>query len=208
MDRTLVVHIVDDDPGVRDSVGVMLEAVGYACEQYPSASAFLGAVGMTRPGCALVDIRMPGMDGLALQKEMLARGLHLPIIFMTGFADVPLAVTAMKNGAIDFVEKPCPLEALRQAIDRAFALVRKDRSAPSETLEAQSRFSCLTPREQEVLDCLVAGDLNKTAAHKLGISPRTVELHRAHIMEKVQVKSLADLVRLAIAAGPFKRESA
>jgi len=201
MAEPLTVHIIDDDAEVRDSTQLVLETAGYRCAAYPSAMQFLEDPRSRQPGCAVVDIRMPGMDGLALQTEMQARGFHVPIVFMTGFADVPLAVAAMKSGAVDFVEKPCPPATLREAINRALAQVRQDRDRADEADEARRRLARLTPREADVLACLVAGDLNKVAAHKLGISPRTVELHRARIMEKAQVRSLADLVRMAITAG-------
>jgi two-component system, LuxR family, response regulator FixJ len=196
-----VVHIVDDDEAVRDSTATLLVGAGYHCLAYPSATEFLASPAKTAPGCVLSDIRMPGMDGLALQAAMAAQGLNTPIVFMTGFADVPVAVRAMKNGAIDFVQKPCDPAALRAAIERAFALGRRERAAPLETAEAERRLAKLTAREGDVLRCLVAGDPNKVTAHKLGISARTVEVHRARVMEKLQVRSLAELVRLALAGG-------
>ena len=195
-----IVHIVDDDPGLRESLDVLLEASGYACRLYASAEALLASDAHTLRGCALVDVRMPGMDGLTLQRELSLRQIRLPVVFMTGFADVPLAVRAMRAGAVDFVEKPCGLPQLREAIDRALAEAEAPIANGVEAREARMRLERLTPREREVLNCLVAGDANKTAAHKLGISARTVEIHRARVMEKMRARSLSELVRLALAA--------
>lgn len=206
--KGLAVHIIDDDPAVREATGLMLRSAGYDCTEFASAQDFLGSPKLTQSGCAIVDIRMPGLDGIGLQRELVARGVTLPIIFMTGYADVPLAVSAMKNGAVDFVEKPCPPDLLKEAVERAFTLVLQERSAAEDAVEARTRLSRLTPRERDVLDGLVAGDMNKIVAYKLGISPRTVELHRARIMDKMHVKSLAELVKLAVAAGPLDREKA
>ena len=164
-----------------------------------------------RAGCALVDVRMPEMDGLALLQELKARGSELAVIIMTGFADVPLAVKAMKAGAVDFVEKPCPREELVDAVERALAKAKAAQSDDAVRKEAQTRLDRLTEREREVLELLVAGDANKVVAHKLGISPRTVEIHRGRLMEKTQAKSLAELVRLTLAARAppdFRRRSA
>ena len=195
-DRALV-HIVDDDDAIRESTKAVLEAAGFACATYRSALEFLDT-GDLKTGCAVVDVRMPEMDGLALLNELSARKSDLPVIVMTGFADVSLAVRAMKAGAVDFVEKPTPPDALVEAVRRAFT---KAQLGDSERREAQARFERLTQREAEVLELLVAGDPNKIVAHKLGISPRTVEIHRGRLMEKTQAKSLADLVRMALAAG-------
>lgn len=199
-DRALV-HIVDDDDAVRESTKAVLEAAGFACATYRSALEFLDT-GDLKAGCAVVDVRMPEMDGLALLNELSARKSDLPVIVMTGFADVSLAVRAMKAGAVDFVEKPTPPDALVEAVRRAFT---KARSGDTERREAQARFERLTQREAEVLELLVAGDPNKIVAHKLGISPRTVEIHRGRLMEKTQAKSLADLVRMALAAASLRR---
>ena len=195
-----IVHIVDDDPGLRESLDVLLQASGYACRLYASAEALLASDIDTLRGCALVDVRMPGMDGLTLQTELSLRQIRLPVVFMTGFADVPLAVQAMRAGAVDFVEKPCGLPQLREAIDRALAEAEVPIANGGEAKEARKRLERLTPRQREVLNCLVAGDANKIAAHKLGISARTMEVHRARVMEKTQAKSLSGLVRLALAA--------
>lgn len=197
---TLAVYIVDDDESVRDSIRTILESSGFHCRTYASAVEFL-AVLQDAPGCALVDVRMPGMDGLALLEAMKERRIDVPVVMMTGFADVPLAVRAMKAGAIDFIEKPMAREDLLGAVSRAMERARIAQFAVSDHQAAKSRFDRLTDREREVLDLLVSGNPNKTVAHKLGISPRTVEIHRSRLMEKAGVKNFAELVRMALAAG-------
>jgi len=154
-----------------------------------------------RIGCVLADVRMPGMDGLELQRQLNTRGIGLPVIFMTGFGEVALAVQAMKAGAVDFVEKPCTLERLKDSLSRALARSETSQRAAAETAQARERLSRLTPRERDVLRLLVIGKPNKIIAHELAISPRTVEIHRARVMDKVDVKSLSELVRLSLAAG-------
>lgn len=193
------VHIVDDDEAMRDSLRALLEGAGFACASYASAAAFLASPERAA-GCALVDVRMPGMDGLALLREIAARHAGIGVVVMTGFADVPLAVRAMREGAVDFVEKPIARDTLIDAVRRAFA--KAETALPDDgRREALVRFERLTEREREVLALLVSGDANKVVAHKLGISPRTVEIHRGRLMEKTQAKNLADLVRMALAAG-------
>lgn len=198
------ISIVDDDADVRDSLAAMLGASGYRCATFASGEEFLA--GAPGAGCAIVDVRMPTMDGLAVQAEMRRRGFATPVIFLTGFADVPLAVQAMKAGAVDFVEKPCEPATLRAAIERALALGAAP-AAGAPDPAAVSRIERLTPRERDVLEWLVAGASNKIVAWRLGISPRTVEIHRARVMEKAEVRSLSELVRLALAAGVSPRES-
>ena len=195
------VHIVDDNEAIRDSIRAVLDNAGFACATYSSADAFLANPASLAPGCALVDVRMPGTDGLALLQELTTRGSAVSVVIMTGFADVPLAVRAMKAGAVDFVEKPCAREVLVAAVERALAAKRESPSDQAARTAAQARIDRLTQRERDVLELLVAGDANKVVAHKLGISPRTVEIHRGRLMEKAQVKSLAELVRVALAAG-------
>jgi two-component system response regulator FixJ len=190
------VHVVDDDDDLRESLKALLDAAGFRCSNYASARAFLEA-GATS-GCALVDVRMPEVDGLALLNELSSRKSRLPVIIMTGFADVPLAVRAMKAGAVDFVEKPTPPEVLIGAVRRALERAQASDAAQP---EARARLDRLTDRETDVLKLLVVGDSNKVVAHKLGISSRTVEIHRARLMEKLEAAKLADLVRLALAAG-------
>src|SRR5262245_48399834 len=196
----LTVHIVDDDDAVRESLKAMLETTGLSCTTYASATAFLGATERT-PGCALVDVRMPDMDGLTLLRALKQQQPDIGVVIMTGFADVSLAVTAMREGAVDFIEKPARLAAISEAVRRALAKVGEARFSESERREAQARFDRLTDREREVMDLLVAGHANKIIAHQLGISPRTVEIHRGRLMEKTQAKNLAELVRVALTAG-------
>lgn len=200
MGEERTVHIVDDDDGIRDSLSAMLQACGYRCQLHPSALSLLAADAKALTGCAILDVRMPGMDGLALQRELLRRDIRLPVIFMTGFADVPLAVSAMRAGAVDFVEKPCALPKLREVIDRALGTAATLPSGSQATGDLQMRFERLTSRERDVLNCVIAGHPNKITAYKLGISARTVEIHRARVMEKTQARSLSELVRMAMAA--------
>lgn len=192
------IHVVDDDDAIRDSIKTMLEASGFTCTAFASAAAFLAA--KPASGCALVDVRMPGMDGLGLLEHLNAHGPAIPVVIMTGFADVPLAVKAMRAGAVDFIEKPCPRDQLIDAVRRALKGASA-RTGDKDQEDAKARFEKLTDRERDVLKLVVAGDANKVIAHKLGISPRTVEIHRGRLMEKTGVQSLAELVRLALRAG-------
>lgn len=195
------IFIVDDDADVRDSLRALLESAKYDVEDYDSAASFLSVVAPGRGACLVADIRMPDMDGLALQEELGRRKIGLPVIIVTGHGDVPLAVRAMKAGAIDFIEKPYDDEQLLASVDRARAMSDSQRAEAASAQLAVERIAVLTPREREVLVHLVAGQPNKVIAHELGISPRTVEIHRAHLMEKMQARSLSDLVRIAMTAG-------
>lgn len=194
------VHVVDDDEAIRDSLAVLLEAAGFTVAAYPSADAFL-VTAPQGPGCVVIDVRMPGMGGLELQDELTRRGRRIPVIVMTGHAEVPLAVKAMKAGAVDFVEKPFEDGAMLAAIRRAFNLGIETARAEAQGNEIGSRLAQLTPREREVLDALVAGKPNKIIAHELSISPRTVEIHRARVMDKMAARTLSDLVRMALSVG-------
>jgi len=194
------VHVVDDDEAIRDSLTLLLGAAGFTAASYPSADAFLAAAPQG-PGCIVIDVRMPGMGGLELQEELARRGRRIPVIVMTGHAEVPLAVKAMKAGAVDFVEKPFEEQAMLAAIRRAFSLGLKTARAEAEGNEIGSRLAQLTPREREVLDALVAGKPNKIIAYELSISPRTVEIHRARVMDKMAARTLSDLVRMALSVG-------
>jgi len=197
-DSGLVV-VVDDDQAIRRSLSALLQSFGYAVAGFSSALAFLADI-PPDAGCMIVDIRMPEMDGLTLQEEMNKRDIRIPVIIMTGHGDVPLAVTAMKAGAVDFLEKPSNDDTLISAVRRALEIGSRDRDRVAEAKAAQDLLSELTPRERSVLDKLVAGRSNKVAAYELGISPRTIEIHRARIMTKMHAKSLSDLVRVALAA--------
>jgi two-component system response regulator FixJ len=191
-----VVHLIDDDEGVRQAVAFLLATSGFAVRVYESADAFLEAVPNLRSGCIVTDVRMPGMDGLALQRELRARGIALPVIVITGHADVPLAVEAMKAGAVDFIEKPFSDESLLSAIRAAIDRHVEDARRAEEVAAIKAKLNALTPREREVLDGLVAGLPNKTIAYDLKISARTVEVHRANVMARMGAHSLADLVRM------------
>ena len=197
--ETETVHIVDDDPGVRDALRVFLESVGYAVQTHDGAEDFL-AVAATAAGCVLTDVRMPGVDGLELQRRLSGLGTRLAVILMTGQADVPIAVRAMKAGAVDFLEKPVDEQPLLDAVQRALAASRRLLDEASAVAEAGKLLARLTPRERDVLDLLAAGLPNKAVANKLGISPRTIEVHRARILEKLEVSSLPELVRIVLAA--------
>ena len=196
-----VVFIVDDDEAVRDSLEALLVAKGHRVDAYASGDEFLAAYRPDFRGCALVDLRMPGIDGIGVIERLKARGSKLPVVVVTGHGDVPLAVKAMKAGAIDFIEKPYNnqtiLDTVRQALARAGAASTTD----AEAAKAAERLALLTPREHEVLQQLVIGRPNKIIAYELKISPRTVEIHRANLMKKMEAGSLPHLVRLALAAG-------
>jgi two-component system response regulator FixJ len=196
-----MVFVVDDDADARDSLCALLESAGVASEAHASARAFLDAYQAGRPGCLIADIRMPDMDGLELQEELNRRNAGLPVIVVTGHADVPLAVRAMKAGAVDLIEKPFDDTLLLASVKRALAQAHGAREQAAATESAKTRIASLSARERQVLELLVAGQPNKIIAFELDISPRTVEIHRAHVMEKMEAKSLSDLVRAAIAAG-------
>jgi two-component system response regulator FixJ len=193
------VFIVDDDADIRDSLQLLLEVAGFRVRNFTSAKLFL-ADDSAKHGCLIADIRMPDMSGLELQEEVARRHLDLPVIIMTGHGDVPLAVRAMKAGAIDFLEKPFDEEKMLTSVRRALEIGSKARSRAAEAKAAQTLLASLTPRERGVLDKLVQGRSNKVVAYELGISPRTVEIHRAHIMGKMEASSLSDLVRVVLAA--------
>lgn len=199
MAQTSTVHVVDDDDAVRDSLEILLRAAGFEVATYPSGDAFLARMPARPEGCLLIDVRMPGRGGLDVQEELRARNITLPVVIVTGHGDVPLAVRAMKGGAIDFVEKPFSddliIGSVRRALDVGAALRRHDNAAAG----VAERVALLTQRERQVLEKLVAGQPNKVIAYELSISPRTVEIHRARVMEKMQARSLSELVRMALA---------
>lgn len=192
--------MVDDDPAVRESLALLLDAAGFAVRTHPDAESLLAAAGALAPGCVLTDVRMPGMDGLALQRHLAAAGVAVPVVVMTGHADVPLAVAAMKAGAVDFLQKPFAEADLLAVLRQALARAADAAAAAAATAAAGARLAGLTPREQEVLAELVAGHPNKVIAQHLGASPRTIEVHRARVMDKLGVHSLPELVRLVQAA--------
>ncbi|HWY65629.1 MAG TPA: response regulator FixJ [Rhizomicrobium sp.] len=195
------VYVVDDDADIRDSMRLLLEVAGFKVRCFTSARHFL-ADDHPKHGCLIADVRMPDMSGLDLQVEVTRRHIGLPVIIITGHGDVPLAVQAMKAGAIDFLEKPFDDDLMLTSVRRAMEVGSQARSRSAESQAAKELLSSLTPRERSVLDKLVQGRSNKIVAHELGISPRTVEIHRAHIMTKMEASSLSDLVRLVLAAEP------
>jgi two-component system, LuxR family, response regulator FixJ len=192
------VYIVDDDDDFRDSLSILCESVGLRVESFASAREFLEGASPERPGCLVLDIRMPGMSGLELQRELGERGASWPILFMTGHGDVPMAVTALKAGAFDFLTKPFSHQDLLDRIHSAMRVAEEERSRDLRREELTERFASLTPREREVMEHVVQGLANKVVANRLGISQRTVEIHRAQVMEKMAAESLADLVRMAV----------
>jgi two-component system response regulator FixJ len=193
-----LVHVVDDDASVRDSLAFLLEAAGFAVRVYASAAAFLNMASDSTVGCVVTDVQMPELSGLELQRRMGELAIRLPVIVMTGHGDVPIAVAALKAGATDFLEKPFEDEQLLAAVKRAIAISQQAREAAAAAAEINARLATLTPREREVMDRLVAGQPNKTIAYDLGSSPRTVEVHRARVMDKMGARSLAELVRMTI----------
>jgi two-component system, LuxR family, response regulator FixJ len=191
-----VVHLIDDDDGVRQALAFLLTASGFAVRVYDSAMTFLDAIPTLQPGCIVTDVRMPGIDGLELQRRLKARQICLPVIVMTGHGDVPLAVEAMKAGAVDFIEKPFDDETLLSAIRIAVDRHARDAHRNDEVAAIRAKLENLSARELEVLQGLVAGHPNKTIAYDLKISARTVEVHRATLMAKMGAGSLADLIRM------------
>ncbi|GAB0115158.1 response regulator transcription factor [Acidisoma sp. C75] len=199
MDPIETVHVIDDDEAVRHSIRFLLEAEGLSVACYAGADDFLTAPAAIA-GCVLTDVRMPGLDGLELQAQLRRQDVCLPLIVMTGFGDVPAAVRAMKEGAVDFLEKPFAEGDLLRAVRRALERDRAARRAGAEVAAARKRIALLTPREREVLDLLAQGLSNKEMARILGTSPRTIDVHRARVFQKLEADNLAGLVRLVLAA--------
>src|SRR6516165_10189819 len=192
------VFVVDDDTAVRQGLRFMLRAAGYSVEAFASARSFLEDYDPRRGGCLLLDVQMPQTSGLELQQRLNVRGWRIPVIFITGHGTVPLAIAAMKAGAFDFIEKPLREAALLDSIERALQWNDKAYEERLERATLESRAALLTPREREVFELVAAGEPNKSIARRLGISFRTVELHRAHVTEKLHARSLSDLIRMAI----------
>ncbi len=202
------VHIIDDDDALRDSIRLFLASEGFEVQTYASALEFVGALGSLPSGCIVTDVRMPGMSGMELLARISALGRTMPVIVVTGHADVALAVTAMKEGAVDLLEKPFKSEDLTGAVRRALALGQDARASVANSEEARSRLAALSVRETEVLDRLVKGQPNKVIAYEMGISPRTVEVHRANVMKKTQTANLSELIRMFLnvdLGGPASR---
>jgi FixJ family two-component response regulator len=193
--------VVDDDSGVRNAMRVLLKSVGLDSALYASAQEFLAAYQASQPGCLVLDIRMPGMSGLELQQKLNLLGAVIPVIFMTGHGDVPMAVEAMQHGAFDFLQKPFRDQDLLDRIQRALAKDAQLRTSLGEHTRIRAHLDTLTPREREVLDLMTKGKQNKAIAQDLGVSPRTVEIHRARVMEKMNAQSIAELVRMMLDLG-------
>ncbi len=201
MTETRLIHIVDDEDSVRRSASFMLKTSGFTVQTWPSGVAFLKEVRHVEAGCILLDVRMPEMDGLTVQQTLHERGVTMPVIILTGHGDISIAVRAMKAGAVDFIEKPFEKEVLLAAIDAAFERLHASGEVSARAEEAAVVLGALSPREREVLEGLAQGLPNKTIAYDLGISARTVEVHRANVMTKLGARSLSDALRIAFAAG-------
>lgn len=200
MSNERLVYIVDDDDAVRRSAAFMLRHAGFQVRPVESGIAFLKLAKNAERGCVLLDIRMPEMNGLEVQQEMVKQGIDMPVVVLTGHGDVEIAVQAMRAGAINFLEKPYEKEALLAAMEEAFERIENSDLKEMASSEATVRLACLTGRERDVLDGLMTGYPNKTIAYDLGISPRTVEIYRANMMEKLRVRSLAEALRIGFAA--------
>ncbi|HEX7720339.1 MAG TPA: response regulator transcription factor [Woeseiaceae bacterium] len=200
MDTQATVFIVDDDEAIRHAMGLLMRSVGQPCATFHSADDFLESYSDDREGCLVLDIRMPGLGGFELQEKMKELGSTLPIIFITGHGDVPMAVEAMQNGAFDFIQKPFRDQDLLDRIGLAMRADRTKRAEQQKRTDLVGRLLKLTRREREVMDLVVTGKPNKIIAFELGVSQRTVEIHRARVMEKMQAASLADLVRMNLEA--------
>jgi two-component system response regulator FixJ len=196
-----IVHVVDDDADVRQSLAFLLTTAGLTVRVHESADALLKVIAEVEEGCIVTDVRMPGIDGIELQRRLAAAGVRLPVIVMTGHGDIALAVEAMKAGAVDFIEKPFDDEVLIAAIKSALDRRASDRKRNARTAEVRDRLKLLSERERQVMDGLVAGKPNKIIAYDLGISARTVEIYRANVMAKMQADSLSALVRMALLEG-------
>lgn len=193
-----IIHVIDDDAEVRQSLSFLLSTAGFATRTHESATAFLKALSDAQDGCIVTDVRMPGIDGVELQRQLKAKGSTLPVIVMTGHGDIALAVEAMKAGAVDFLEKPFDDEVMIASIKTALARRASDRARSARSAEVLERIKLLSERERQVLQGLVAGKPNKVIAYDLGISARTVEIYRANVMTKMQADSLSALVRMAV----------
>jgi two-component system response regulator FixJ len=202
---TDIVHVVDDDEAMRDSMAFLLRAENFLVQTYADAADFLAALPQIKVGCVVTDVRMPGMSGIELLQRLRELKVSLPVIVVSGHGDVPLAVEAMKTGALDFIEKPFDDDVFLRAVRTALGAQAVDSQRQAQKATINSRLESLSNREREVLEGLVAGHPNKTIAYDLGISPRTVEIYRANVMEKMQARSLSDLVRMALVGGLLDR---
>lgn len=198
-DAAQQIFIVEDDEAVRESLALMLESLDYRVQTFASGQHFMDGYRADMRGCIVLDIRMPGMDGMAVQSALLAEHCTMPIIFVTGHGDVELAVEAMKNGALDFIQKPYAESVLLEKIDKALEIERESHAQVTEKHEIESRLETLTPREREIMEKMIEGLANKVIAIELDISQRTVEIHRSRVMHKMGTHSLAHLVKMVMA---------
>ena len=196
-----IVHVIDDDEAMRDSMAFLLRAENFQVQTYDSAAEFLEALPKFKAGCVVTDVRMPGMSGIELLQRLRELKVSVPVIVISGHGDVPLAVEAMKSGALDFIEKPFDDDVFLRAVRMALSAHAVDSQREAQKATINSHLETLSNREREVLEGLIAGHPNKTIAYDLGISPRTVEIYRANVMEKMQAKSLSELVRMALVGG-------
>lgn len=201
MSADLKVYVVDDHEAVRDSLQALLMSAGWSAQTFASGDEFLAAFDASSRGCLLLDLRLPGINGIELQKRLTDQGSKLRTIMISGHGDVPLAVMAMKVGAVDFIEKPYTDDLILECVKDNLALCQHLSEGDESAHEVSTRIEQLTPREHEVLEALLCGHANKVIAYELGISPRTVEIHRARVMAKMEAKSLPHLIRMALAAG-------
>jgi FixJ family two-component response regulator len=197
-DRPQIVHIVDDDDAVRSSLRLLMKSIGLQAQISASAPEFLAQFDPEQPGCIVLDVRMPGMSGLELQQQLNLRGATIPVIFITGHGDIPMAVEAMQHGAFDFLPKPFRDQDLIDRVQRALQADTENRDKLKQKDAIRARFDSLTPREREVLELVTQGKANKVMAGDLGVSQRTIEIHRARVMEKMEARSLAELVRMTM----------
>jgi len=201
----VTVFVVDDDPAMRESLSWLLQSAGLAVQTFESAEHFLDHQHTTRPACLLLDLRLPGKSGLDLQHELAIRKVSVPIIFLTGYAEVPTAVRALKTGAFDFLEKPFSDEALLECVRRAIDLDKSNRQAEEQISSVTQKLARLSPREREVMELMIAGKPTKAIAADLGLSPKTVEVHRGRVMRKMEARSLPTLVRQVMEARQERR---
>jgi len=207
MSGNAVVHVVDDDEALRDSLSFLLSSAGLDARSYDSAAAFLKNAPKPISGCVVTDVRMAGMSGIELLRELKSVVPTLPVIVITGHGDIPLAVEAMKAGAIDFIEKPFDDDTLLASVRRAVGQHEKNAQREADVAQIHSRLALLSARERQVLEGLVAGHPNKVIAFDLGISPRTVEIYRANVMTKMEANSLSELVRMTLTAGALRPDA-
>ncbi len=198
------VYIVDDDPDVREATSFLVTTAGYAAEAFETPDELLGRIARDNAGCLILDVRLPGMNGLELQRELAEREIRMPIIFITGHGDIPMAVEAVNAGALDFLEKPFDNEALLARVEEAILADRERRTREAASAEIDQRLERLTPRERQVMEGILAGKLNKVIGYELDMSTRTVEVHRGRILDKLGARNAPEMVRLVLAGQRYR----